>query len=123
MTIPTWAGDQKISSVYLSSKSKLSKYINWADNKPTHSLREITRIENQIYAKLLESFAGRNGLIVIGKHEDHGRALWEAGYELLNMLLQAKSLDLSYRAHLLNEAQKIAVAKTGIDDPVAVLSV
>ncbi len=123
MTIPTWAGEQNISSVYLVSRGKIFKYVNWKNNKPTHSLSEITTIENKLNKGHLESFSVSSNLIVLGKNENSGRALWKIGYQLLNLILQANSLGVSYQAALLDETKKISVAQAGIAAPVAVLAI
>jgi hypothetical protein len=122
MTIPTWAGEQNISSLYLVSENKLLRYVNWNDNSPTHSLHPLKAIEAEEFKQMLKSFSAPRALIVIGKNENFARALWEVGYQLLNMLLQARSLDIAYRSFLLNETEKQNLAKIGITDPVAVLA-
>jgi hypothetical protein len=122
LTIPTWAGNQNISSLYLVSENKLLRYVNWNDNSPTHSLHPQKAIEAEEFKQMLESFSAFRALIVMGKNENFARALWEVGYQLLNMLLQARSLDIPYRSFLLNETEKQNLAKIGITDPVAVLA-
>lgn len=125
MTIPTWAGKQNISSVYVVSNNRLSKYINWNSkhNRPTHALAELNKIDTQLFHNLVTSFSANHGFIILGKNEDFARALWEVGYQLLNLLLQADSLDIPYEAVLLNEAQKSTVSLTGVNDPVAILAI
>jgi len=123
MTIPTWAGKQEISSVYFISDYKLHKYTNWDDNRPTHALIELHKIESQLHDKLIKLFSANHGLIILGRNEDFSRAFWEIGYQLLNLLLQANSLDISYRAVLLDMAQKTTVAPAGIKDPVALFAI
>lgn len=123
MTIPTWAGKQDISSVYLISDSQMLKYMNWHNNRPTHALLALNKIESPLYERLLRSFSASRGLIIIGKNEASGRAFWEVGYQLQNLLLQAKSLDISYHALLLHEIQKKTIVSTGIKDPVAILAI
>ena len=49
--------------------------------------------------------------------------MWEIGYQLLNLILQANSLGVSYQAALLDETKKISVAQAGIAAPVAVLAI
>jgi len=44
------------------------------------------------------------------------------GYQLLNILLQAHALDMSYEAVLLDEGQKTVLRTTGIKDPVAIVA-
>jgi hypothetical protein len=123
MTIPTWGGEQNISSVYLVSRNSLSKYINWNKNRPAHELLECHKINNNLFQELLRPFSANQGLIVLGINENYARAFWEIGYQLLNLLLQAKALEIYYQAFLLNEAQKINIRAAGVADPVVVVSV
>ncbi len=223
LTIPTWGGEQDISSLYLISANKLSQYINWANNKPTHSLLYLKKIDRELFNRLEESFSvtvhphpdpppsrgrgqrntflpvkrgqrntflpmrgqrntflpmrgeerntslpggrgqistalpvknapsslhrgapssppspGGRGLggggaelslfsfndnmIVLGRNENLNRSLWEVGYQLLNILLQAHALDMSYEAALLDEGQKTVLRTIGIKDPVAIVA-
>lgn len=122
MTIPTWASEQNISSVYLVSNNKLSQYINWANNRPTHSLLELRKIDKASLYQLKSSFSLNDKFIVLGKNENFNRALWEVGYQLLNILLQAKALDIPYEAALLDENQKNVLRNIGIKDPVAMIT-
>ena len=55
------------------------------------------------------------------KNETFGRALWEIGYQLLNLLVQANSLDIGYKTILLNEKQKISLSNAGVKNSVAVM--
>jgi hypothetical protein len=123
MTIPTWAGEQNISSVYLVSNGRLSQYINWDYNRPTHSLLELGKLDERLFQKLLKLFSSSYGFIILRKNEGFGRALWEVGYQLLNLMLQANSLDISYQTCLLDESQRLTVALTGVPDPVAILGI
>jgi len=81
------------------------------------------KIESQLHDKLIKLFSANHGLIILGRNEDFSRAFWEIGYQLLNLLLQANSLDISYRAVLLDMAQKTTVAPAGIKDPVALFAI
>ena len=123
MTIPTWASIQDISSVYFISENKLFKYINWDNGSPTHALQYLTNIETNLFNKLLKIFSANRGLIVLGKNEDFARALWEVGYQLLNLLLQASSLGISYHAFLLDGTQKTVIGRMGVRNPVAILAI
>lgn len=122
MTIPTWAGAQNISSLYLVSERKTFRYVNWNDNRPTHSLYPLKEIETGEFKKILESFSASHALIIIGKNERFARALWEVGYQLMNMLVQAGSLNITYSSFLLNDREKDKLAELGIVDPVAALA-
>ena len=74
MTIPTWGGEQNISSVYLVSRNSLSKYINWNKNRPAHELLECHKINNNLFQELLRPFSANQGLIVLGRNENYARA-------------------------------------------------
>lgn len=123
LTIPTWGGEQNISGIYLVSRDSLSKYINWHQDRPTHKLSELHKIDKKLFQKSLGDFSENYGFIIFEKNENFGRALWEIGYQLLNVLLQAKALGIFYQAFLLDETQKSNVRMTGVNDPVAILAV
>lgn len=123
MTIPTWTGKQHISSVYFISNNKLSKYINWSNNRPTHTLSESNKIDDQLFDKLVSSFSSHHRFIILGKNEDFARALWEVGYQLLNLLLQAHALGIPYQATLLDETKKTIVERMGVREPVAMVAI
>lgn len=123
MTIPTWAGAQHISSVYLISNNKLSKYINWDDDRPTHALLELNEIDPLAFDNMAKSFSAHDKFIILAKNENYMRAFWEVGYQLLNLLLQAHALDISYQAILLNETQKTILERMNVREPVAILSI
>jgi hypothetical protein len=122
MTIPTWAGEQNISGLYLVSEGKLSRYVNWNDEGPTHSLLELSTIEAGEFKEILAMFFASRAIIVINKNEQFMRALWEVGYQLMNMLVQASSLDFSYSTFLLREREKEKLERVGVADPVAVMA-
>jgi len=122
MTIPTWGGDQNISNIYLISNYQLARYVNWQKNKPAHSTDVLNEIDTETYEELTNLFPDYNCFIVIGKNENFGRALWEVGYQLLNLILQSQTLNLDYKAILLNEHQKNIFQSLGIKNPVSLLS-
>ncbi len=122
MTIPTWAGEQHISSIYLISNSKLSQYVNWRKNRPTHSLDELGEVSTNIQMKFEKLFPSWNCFIVLGTNETFKRAWWEIGYQLLNILLQAYSLDLAYQTILLDATQKAPFQDTKINNPVTAIA-
>lgn len=123
MTIPTSRGEQNNSSIYIISKNNLAKYINWNKNRPTHSLETIKKIEGGLLKKLRESFQQFDYCIVIGRNEISDNILWKVGYQLLNLMVQAKALDIPYKALLLDQNQKEPFEKVGIKNPSAVLLV
>ena len=122
MTIPVSRGDQHISSVYLISDHKLYRYLNWNKDRPTHSLEVLGEIDIDFYNELIKVFPSHKCFIVLGKNEPFARALWEVGYQLLNLLLQAKALDVVYQAILFDEAQRKTFGSVGLKHPVAAVA-
>jgi hypothetical protein len=123
LTIPTWGGEQNISSVYVISDGKLAKYLNWNRNRPTHSLVELAEIRTGLWQPLRVACLPSGRGIVIGRNEGFGRSLWEVGYQLFNILVQAKALDVSYEAAILNEDQRRVLVDIGIADPIAIIMI
>jgi hypothetical protein len=121
LTIPSWGGEQNISSVYAISDNVVSKYENWKHNRPTHTLMELKSVGQDTLSPLSESLPPFDRLIVICSNEDHNRSLWEVGYQLLNILVQAKALDIPYEAALLDENRKRIFRSMGIKNPVAII--
>jgi len=125
LTIPTWAGEQGISSVYLLSKEGTFIYINWEDDHPTHTFKKInnksisiTDIHNILKINPLPSYA-----IALGKNEKFARALWEIGYQLENLILQASSLNISFKTILLDKKQKNAFLNLGIKEVIGLFCI
>ena len=123
MTIPVWGGESEISTVYLIKNGKLWKYLNWKRNRPTHSLLELKAVSIEIIDWLLDYFRFGESYIVLGRNDNHARALWEIGYQLFNLLVQGYALGISYTSVLLNEEQKKMFSEIGIKEPVGVLAI
>lgn len=123
LTIPFWTDKFDVSSVFLISKHRCHKYINWDDGRPTHSIQKIKEFDRQFTNALAENFPNYNNIVVLGRNDDNARALWEIGYQLINIMAQAHALQLSYQAALLDETQKSFLRSTGIDEPVALVTV
>jgi hypothetical protein len=121
MTIPTWGGKQDISSVYAISQGTLAEYSNWRNARPTHSLLEPKEMGRYSLHQLRELFPLNDRFIIIGRNEDTNRSLWEVGYQLLNILIQAKALAIRYEAALLDQNRKSLLAEAGIKEPVAIV--
>jgi hypothetical protein len=83
-------------------------------------LEVLGEIDVDLHNKLKELFPLHNFFILLGKNENFSRALWEVGYQLLNLLIQAHALDLTYKAILLDENQRKIFQGIGIKDPVSV---
>ena len=87
------------------------------------SLLAAKKLESNSSRELLKSYSAHSALIVLAKNEDFNRALWEVGYQFLNVMLQANSLNLAYRAILLDSTQRRGLVDLGVNDPIAVLAV
>jgi hypothetical protein len=64
----------------------------WTRGNPTHDVRFSRN------AELGSQINGYQAAIFLCQNENVGRALWEVGYMLENMFLQAKSLGISYES-------------------------
>ena len=123
MTIPTNRGEQNNTSIYVITNSQTRQYVNWSNNRPTHSLKEIKKTDTSAWNSITGLFPASKYFLIITKNLDTDWAYWETGYQLLNVLLQAKALDISYRAALLNENQIEALQTSGTNNAVAVIGV
>jgi hypothetical protein len=121
MTIPTYHGEEGISDVFVIADGNLSKYINWKNKWPTHSLEITGKINNDAAKLLVDQYKSGKCFIVLGRNRNEAKARWEIGYQLLNLMLQAHALNLSYSALLLDENQKKPFRNSGIEEPVAAL--
>ena len=121
-TIPTYHGEEGISEVFVISDDNLSKYINWKNDRPTHSLEVTGKMDDKEVKLLANQYKSANCFIVLGSNRNEAKAHWEIGYQLLNLMLQAHSLELSYAALLLDESQKRPFQSSGIKDPIAVIA-
>ena len=101
----------------------LFEYINWLNNRPTHSLSMLNKIDSRLIEELNKIFSLNHTFIILAKNEEFAKPLWEVGYQLLNLLVQAYSLDISYQAALLDETHKEIVIRTGVENPVAVFAI
>jgi len=132
LTIPTWGGGQAYTNIFLIKEDKLFRYINWTKpfsllnrlflnyakwtrGNPTHDIHFIRNVN--IRAQL----DGAETAIILCQNEKTNRALWEVGYMLENMLLQAKSLKISYRSKIFNKNEIKQVAEAGVSEAVAAL--
>jgi len=123
MTIPTWAGLQDLSCLYVCSNGRLYQYVNWKKNRPTHHLEEIEVVDKGLTGFLDTFLPDYNTFLILSKNENLNRSLWEIGYQLLNMQLQAAAWDLNYTSVFLDNDQKTRFQSTPIKDPVAMVAV
>jgi len=141
LTIPTWAHGQEYTDVYIVKGGKLFQYVNWTGHFPLNKpLKRVLRyVKWVIYkdtlfyvtgnpthdtkllgnAQVLPQLEGANFGIVLSRNEETGRALWEVGYMLENMFLQAKSLGVPYKSKILQPSETAQFAEVGIPDAVA----
>jgi len=132
LTIPTWGGGQDYTSVFLVKNNKLFRYINWTKNflwlnrmflnyakwtrgNPTHDVQFVRNVN--IRAQLDDA----DTAIILCQNEETGRALWEVGYMLENMLLQASGLDIYYESKIFKTEKISQLAKLGLKNAVAVM--
>jgi hypothetical protein len=127
LTIPTWGGGQDYTSVYLVMGNKLYEYMNWIHDSslmsklfrkrlsgnPTHDIQFVGNVD------VTSQMCGYEKAIVICQNENTGRALWEAGYMLENMFLQAKSLDISYESKVFSKDEISQLYANGVANAVA----
>jgi hypothetical protein len=62
---------------------------------------------------------GHEKAIVLCQNEKTGRALWEIGYMLENMLLQATSLGITYESKILSVDEASRLNEIGVANAVA----
>ena len=124
LTIPTWGGGQNYTNVYLVKENKLFRYINWTMKffplwwvvgTPTHDVKFVKNVN------ISSQLDGSNAGIILSRNEKTNRALWEVGYMLENMLLQTKSLGITYKSKVFTKEDIRKLEKNGISEAVAAL--
>ena len=122
LTIPTWGGGQNYTNVYLVKENKLFRYINWTTKSfpfwwitgnPTHDIEFLKKVNAS------SQLNGANSAIILTRDEKTNRALWEVGYMLENMFLQAGSLNVLYTSKIFNNNEIKQMAKAGVSEAVA----
>lgn len=121
LTIPTWQGNQNISAVYVASGPNLYQYVNWQKGRPTHSVKLI-ETASSFSLRLHTIFPLWDCFIILGTDDSHARGLWEVGYQLLNVLLQASGLGLKYQTIMLHGEQREMFSRTPIMKPVMTIA-
>jgi len=106
LTIPTWGGRQDISRLNVVYPRQIYSYQNWHQKKPTHSLVSAKELNDDCLQRLADFFPSWNSFLILSVKENNANNYWEVGYQLLNILLQARVLDVEYMAILLEESQK-----------------
>ena len=132
LTIPTWGGVQSYASVYLLKHKNLFKYVNWTKEfslvnrvfrekfgwtrgNPTHDIRFWRKADLSSQMNVSEE------AIVLCKNEHTARALWEVGYMLENMLLQAGSLGISFESKIFSAHEASQMHELGLANAVGAL--
>jgi hypothetical protein len=130
LTIPTWGGAQNLASVYLLKDGKLHRYINWTKDfsfmnrlfreklrwtrgNPTHDIRFVRNVQ------IDSQMDGHEQVILLCQNEHTGRALWEVGYMLENIFLQARSLGISYESKIFAKNETSQLNELGVPGVVA----
>ncbi|WP_319586252.1 hypothetical protein [uncultured Desulfobulbus sp.] len=104
LTIPTWAGGQNIASVFYASSDGLYQYVNTIDNKSAHSHKRVND----------NGTSNSSTQILLAVNESTGRGLWEVGYMLENLILQATAVGIRYKAVLFDEDARKKWEELGI---------
>ncbi len=113
MTIPFWTDKFDMTTAYAVVRNILYTYSNWQSGRPTHSILQLSKGPVDLMSLCGCSGACTNA-IIIGINRDYACAWWEAGYILLNLLVQAAALDISYEAVLLKNECTQAFKTAGI---------
>jgi hypothetical protein len=104
LTIPTWAGGQNIASVFYISKNRNSQYINTINKKSAHGLKHVSD----------NGSTNSSTQILLAVNEFTGRGLWEIGYMLENLILQATAIGIRYKAVLFDNDDRNKWEELGI---------
>ena len=124
LTIPTYGGGQNYTDIYLFKKNKLFRYVNWTTplsecwwiaGNPTHDIEPVGD------ANMPSELDDANTAIIASRNEETNRTLWEVGYMIENMLLQARSLDISYRTKVFTIEETRKLKTKGLPNAVAAL--
>lgn len=118
MTIPTWGGTS-LTGLHVVANPGVRTYVNWKKNRPMHALEPFNGLAQKEADRLSHELNAGATALVLETKERSGRALWEAGYQLLNILLQAYALGIGYELLLLDDPRKTEFRKIGINEPVA----
>lgn len=119
MTIPTYNVREVTTHVHVISEQGIYRYDNGTLGNPAHALELLKNNAGKGSMAIKDQYEPYNALIVLGTNGSQAKSLWEIGYQLLNLMLQAHSLDIAYKAILLNEDQKQTIRIVGIKEPVA----
>jgi hypothetical protein len=130
ITIPTWGGGQNYTTAYLARSGRLYSYVNWTRKfslinrvfrekfrwtrgNPTHDVRFVGDVD------VRSQMNGHEEAILLCQNEQTPRALWEVGYMLENMFLQAKSLGISYESKIFSADEILQLGKMSVPNAIA----
>lgn len=122
MTIPTWAGENPYSSVYLMHNAQIYLYSNWENNRPSHYLHSIGTVNQTVLARVKQYFPDWNTFLIFETNNRSNCALWETGYQFVNIIVQAHALTVKYHAVLLDKEKKALFTTKHITNPVAAVA-
>lgn len=122
MTIPVSRGHQNITSVFLVHSGRLYRYSNWETGRPTHRLDVMNGIENASFFNSLCENRNYNCHIILSSNEKSGKAYWEIGYQLINIILQSKALEIDILPTLLVHNNQEKLQDLGINNACAIAS-
>lgn len=117
LTIPTWGARAEVNLI---KEKKLFRYINWRGlfpfyGNPTHDIRFMKNFKH------MSEIEGYNHGIILRRKENTSRALWEIGYMIENMLLQARGLRISFKTKFLKADESYKLSSLGIKDALVML--
>ena len=107
--------------MYAVAGSKVYKYGNWLQGRPTHSLETIAA-DTSLVGRMRDLFAPWNAFVILATDDSYSRGLWEVGYQLLNVLVQASGLGTAYQAILLRDDHRARLAGLPTETPVAIVA-
>lgn len=122
MTIPVARGLQHRTSMHLFFSGRLFQYSNWKNGSPTHQLEEISRFAKSPPFLWENKKSDHNCCIFISCNERTDRAFWEVGFQLINIILQAKTLSIDVNPYLVNHEMRKELKTLGIEDAWAIVS-
>ena len=125
LTIPTWGGGQDYTRAYLVEDDKLFIYRNWTKDfsslnrllrqrfrwtrgNPTHDIHFVRKLN------IRSELDGHDTAIILCQNEKANRALWEVGYMLENMFIQARGLGISYESKIFKIEEIPQLAEVGL---------
>lgn len=122
MTIPVSRGHQNITRVLLVHSGRLFRYSNWKAGRPTHRLDEMHGIDNAAFFNRVCKDLNHNCHIILSSNEKSGKAYWEIGYQLINIILQANANEIDVLPTLLHHNKQEKLQELGVNNACAIVS-